>query len=394
MVITIIYNIPLALMLGFYGILFINLINGGDYASLLVALSSVLVSIFGTREVERRTDFLKYGFLLGIINSLIVISIGLMEKYATEHIIKNIEYSLINGFFNTIAVMGLLPVFEHVFGLTTKFKLLELTDLNAPIFKKMLIKAPGTYNHSIMVANMAEAACKEIGANSLLARVGGYYHDIGKLKNADIYIENRPNAGMKSDLSPHNYSKQIIAHVSKGVKIAKQAGLPEDVIKFIEEHHGDSMMAYFYHQALEQANINGQKTQIKQEDFTYPGPMPQSKETAVVMLADAIEAATRSIHEPTYLKLETMVKKIIYNKLNQGELEYSNLTMLELHKVQKALLQILNGIFHTRIEYPEKEDIKKLENKVKKEPVKKKNTTKKAVKKTKTKGKAAKKKTK
>jgi putative nucleotidyltransferase with HDIG domain len=242
------------------------------------------------------------------------------------------------------------------------FQCLPVPQPPGSIFKEMLINAPGTYNHSIMVANMAEAASKEIQANSLLARVGGYYHDIGKLRNSTIFIENKQNN--KIDMTAREYSKEIISHVEKGKEIAKKMNLPQTIIDFIEQHHGDSTMTFFYHQALEEAHKNDSKEKISQEDFRYPGPKPKSKETAILMLADAIEAASRSIQDASYHKLEQMVKKIFSNKLNNGELDYSNLTLMELNKIQNAFLKILNGVFHTRIEYPDDEEIKNLEKKV------------------------------
>ncbi len=361
MMLAILYNVPMALLIGSYAIFFSVTISGANYATLTIAISSSLVSIFGTKDIEKRIDFIKSGFILSLVNSLLIIAISLMEELSAAVILQNIRLAFISGIGNCIAVMGLFPIFESLFSLTTRFKLLELADLNAPIFKRMLIKAPGTYNHSIMVANLAETACKELNTDYLLARVGSYYHDIGKIDNPRLYIENKSD-NAKINLNPLDYCKKIISHVEKGIQIAKENKIPQSVIDFIQEHHGDSLMVYFYHQALEEAQKYGDVT-VNPDDFKYPGPKPRSKETAIVMLADAVEAASRSVKEPTYVKLETMVKKLIYNKLNDGDLEYSDLTMRDLNNIQKAFLRVLNGIFHTRIEYPDKEDIKDLENK-------------------------------
>jgi hypothetical protein len=262
--------------------------------------------------------------------------------------------------------MGVLPLYENIFGITTRFRLLELSDLNAEIFKKMLVKAPGTYNHSIIVSNMAEAACKDIQAEHLLARVGAYYHDIGKIENYGIYIENKITDPTAYKLTPHEYAASIISHVEKGEELAIKYKIPEAVLDFIREHHGRGLMTYFYHQALEEAASSKKHVSITKEQFQYPGPKPHSRETAVVMLADSIEAASRSLVEPTVLKLESLVKKIIFNKLNEGELDNSGLSMSDLTKIQNSFLRILNGIFHTRIEYPKAEDILRLEKKLKK----------------------------
>ncbi len=208
---------------------------------------------------------------------------------------------------------------------------------------------------------MAEAACKDIGANYLLARVGGYYHDIGKIPDAGIYIENKVTDESVKSLTPAEYSRLIISHVEKGVELAHKNKLPSQIIDFVREHHGKTTMTYFYHQALESSEAAGNGGAIDKSDFQYPGPRPRSRESAIVMLADSVEAASRSLQEPTYVKLESLVKKIIYNKLNEDELEHSDLTMQNLNKIQRAFMRVLNGIFHTRIEYPEKEEIERLE---------------------------------
>lgn len=364
MMVSILYNIPLAVITSSSIAFFTFTLFGGDYTSLGIAVSSILMSIFGTRHLERRTDFLKSGLVIGIVNAVVLLGLGLMEEQSMTGVVRMMYFALISGVLNAMAVIGIFPVFEHFFGITTIFKLYELSDLNAPIFKKMLIRAPGTYNHSIMVANMAEAACRDIGADFLLARVGGYYHDIGKIDNAQIFIENKKNPNEPVNIPAKDYSRMIISHVEKGVEIAKKNKLPQNVIDFIREHHGDSMMTYFYHQALEKAQASGDLESVHRSYFQYPGPKPHSKETAVVMLADAIEAASRSVQEPSYAKLESLVKKIITTRLNEGDLDHSDLTMQDITSVQKSFLQILNGIFHTRLEYPQHDEIKKLEEKV------------------------------
>ncbi len=353
----------IAILVSIFIIFFTFIISLASFPTLIIAFSSTILGIIVIRDIEKRTDFLRGGFTIGIINSVIVISIGLIEEYSAYNIFKNIELSFAHGIMNSILVLGIFPLYENIFGVTTRFKLLELSDLNAKIFKRMLIKAPGTYNHSLMVANMAEAACEAIGANPILARVGGYYHDIGKINNARYFVENKTNSSGDVELSPDAYTKLIISHVEMGVELARQNNLPDSIIDFIKEHHGTSIMTYFYHQALEMAESSGE-TSVNKEDYQYPGPKPRSRETAVVMIADSVEAASRSLQDPTSIKLEGLVKKIIYNKLNDGELENSNLNMSDLGLIQKSVLRVLNGVFHTRLEYPEDEEVKKLEEKV------------------------------
>ena len=366
MIISIIYNSVLAFFVGVHIVFFTAMISGGDFSVVIVAFSSAMIGVFVNSNVERRTDFLKGGFILGFFNSIVVIAVALMDEMSYMHGIKTIHICFINGVVNSILVMGVLPLYENIFGITTRFRLLELSDLNADIFKKMLVKAPGTYNHSIIVSNMAEAACKDIQAEYLLARVGAYYHDIGKIENSGLYIENKITDPSASRLTPHEYAASIISHVEKGEELAVKYKIPEAVMDFIREHHGRGLMTYFYHQALEKAASSKKHISVIKEHFQYPGPKPHSRETAVVMLADSIEAASRSLVEPTVLKLESLVKKIIFNKLNEGELDNSGLSMSDLTKIQNSFLRILNGIFHTRIEYPKAEDISRLEKKIKK----------------------------
>ncbi|HOR93339.1 MAG TPA: HDIG domain-containing protein [Spirochaetota bacterium] len=359
MILAIMYNIHIAMLIGMYIVFFVAIITKGDFTSLLLAFSSALSGVFVVGDVERRSDFLRGGFTLGLINSVIVVSVGLMNELSFAMILNNIGLAFVSGIINAIVVFGVFPIYENLFGLTTKFKLLELSDLNAPIFREMLIKAPGTYNHSIMVATLAESACKEIGANALLARVGGYYHDIGKIQDANFYIENKVTDPRAKKLSALEYCKLIISHVEKGVELARKNNLPEMVIDFIREHHGQTVMTYFYHQALEESGASGDI--IQKSDFQYPGPKPHTRETAVVMLADAIEAAARSIQEPTIEKLESLIKRIINNRLNEGDLDHADITMNELNKIQHSILRVLQGIFHSRIEYPTDDEINRLE---------------------------------
>ncbi|OHD63202.1 MAG: hypothetical protein A2176_11550 [Spirochaetes bacterium RBG_13_51_14] len=364
MILSILYNRYLSIMVGIYIVFFTTIISGGSISTTMIAFSSALVGVFVNEKVEMRTDFLRGGFIVGMINSILVISVALIQEIPVLNtsFIMIIAIALANGIINSILTLGILPLYENLFGITTKFRLLELSDLNADIFKEMLMKAPGTYNHSMLVSTMAEAACKEIGASHLLARVGAYYHDIGKIADAGMYIENRVTDPRAKYMSPLKYAQLIISHVEKGVSLAAENELPDSVISFIREHHGQTTMTFFYHQSLEDADTRSNEP-ISKSDFQYPGPKPHNKEAAVVMLADSIEAAARSLQNPTYEKLDGLVRKIVYNKLNEGELEFSDLSMTELRVVQDAFISLLKGIFHSRIEYPDDFDLKKLEKK-------------------------------
>jgi hypothetical protein len=363
MMISILYNIYLSLFVALYIVFFTFMMVEVDLQIVIITFSSALIGSFINLNVDRRSDFFKGGLILGAINSVIIIALSFIENAPLKITLTHCQLAVANGILNSILVLGIFPIYEHVFDITTRFKLLELSDLNADIFKKMLLNAPGTYNHSLLVSTLAEAACKEIRANYMLARVGAFYHDIGKIPDAGVYIENGITDVRAKKFTPTEYSKLIISHVDKGVSMAKASGLPESVIEFISEHHGTSTMTYFYHQALENASASNEEF-VNKDDFQYHGPKPRSKETAIVMLADAIEAASRSIKDPTKDKIEGLVRKIIYNKLNDGELDSSGLSMVELKKVQNVFLNMLFGIFHTRIEYPDTDRVKALEKEV------------------------------
>ena len=253
-----------AMLIGIFIIFFTFIISQTEFITLIIAFSSAILGIIVIRNLEKRTEFLRVGFSIGLINSLIIIAVGLIDESSASNIVKNIQLSFAHGIMNSILVMGIFPLYENVFGLTYKAKTLELSDLNAKIFKRMLMKAPGTYNHSLMVANMAEAACEAIGADTILARVGGYYHDIGKVSNAKFFVENKGNSNNMPELPPEEYTSLILSHVDKGVELARENRLPDSIIDFIREHHGTSIMTYFYHQALEKADSEG-KTGINKK---------------------------------------------------------------------------------------------------------------------------------
>lgn len=374
MMVSILYNVFLSLFSGLYLIFFTLMMVGVDLYTALIVFSTALIGTFINSNVGRRSDFFKGGLILGVIVAVLIFAIVMIENSSFKMAFYLSQLALANGIINSIMVLGIFPLYEHVFDITTRFKLMELSDLNADIFKKMLLNAPGTYNHSLLVATLAESASIEIDANHMLARVGGYYHDIGKISDPGMYIENTITDSRAKRLPPADYSRLIISHVSKGVELAREYSLPESVIDFIREHHGNSIMTFFYHQALENASTDG-VDKVDRSDFQYPGPKPHSKETAIVMLADAVEAASRSLKHPSRDRIKGMVTKIIYNKLNDGDLDNSELSMKELKVVENSFLNILYGIFHTRIEYPDAEDVKDLEKEIEKEVIEDKGET-------------------
>jgi putative nucleotidyltransferase with HDIG domain len=246
--------------------------------------------------------------------------------------------------------IGLLPFLETAFGITSAVKLVELSNPNQPLLKRLLMETPGTYHHSIMVSNLAEGAADAVGADALLARVGSYYHDIGKIKRPYFFIENQLHQDNPHDkLAPSLSTLIITAHVKDGLELAREYRLPEILRQFIEEHHGTSLVSYFYGKAME----NASKDNLEDEDFRYEGPKPQTKETAIVMLADSVEAGVRAMGKVHPGRIEGCVRRLIKEKLEDGQLEECNLTFGELEVIAKAFIRILSGIFHNRIEYPD-----------------------------------------
>jgi putative nucleotidyltransferase with HDIG domain len=263
--------------------------------------------------------------------------------------INIIGFFIINGML-TLFVQPLIYVYEKLFGLISDITLLEFSDTNSKLLKELSEKAPGTFNHSLQVANLAEAASNEIGANSLLVRVGSLYHDIGKILSPSFYSENQKSTiSPHEDLNPEQSAEIIINHVHEGIKIAKQNKLPDRVIDFIRTHHGTSNVYYFLKKEIE---IKGEEY-VDKEKFTYPGPQPFSKETAILMMADSVEAASKSLRTPDYKKINEFVNQLIDKQMISGQFQFSNITLMEIEQVKKILIKKLVNIYHLRIEYPE-----------------------------------------
>jgi putative nucleotidyltransferase with HDIG domain len=305
-------------------------------------VSSILV--FGAR---RRMAVIRAGLMVSILQAIMVFFIdGLRIVSPVRYI-----FLMANGIVSSVIVVGVLPIFEYLFKTVTNISLLELADFNHPLLQQMVLEAAGTYHHSLVVGNLSEAACQAIGANALLARIGAYYHDIGKLKKPDYFSENQNIKESKHDtLSPTMSKLVIMNHVKDGIEMAKRHKLNPRLIDFIMQHHGNSLVYYFYRRALE--NLE-EDQEIKEEGFRYPGPKPNTKETAIVLLADSVEAAARTLKEPTPVKIEELVHKIINNKFIDGQLDECELTLKDLEKISTVFIRILGGIYHSRIIYPE-----------------------------------------
>ncbi len=323
-------------------------------AFLILSLFSI-IAISQIRYAER-VDVIKTGFNIGIAGLLIVFSIYILEKCLIEVdnvlLIKNCSFIFLNGIFSAIIASGLMPLLESMFKIITPYGLAELGDHNQKLLKRLQMDAPGTYHHSLMVSNLCEAAAEAIGADPILARVGALYHDIGKLKRPLFFVENQSYFLIEN---PHNkftprISKMIItAHPKDGIEIAKEYKLPQVVQNFIIQHHGEGLASYFYNQAVQEEGVEN----VKEEQFRYPGPKPNTKETAILMIADAVESAVRSLKSPTPEEIENMINKIIVERLNDGQLSDSPLTLKDIKTIATTFSRILRGMQHNRIKYQE-----------------------------------------
>ncbi|MBU1906404.1 MAG: HDIG domain-containing protein [Candidatus Omnitrophica bacterium] len=313
---------------------------------------SGLISSILVLNARRRMTIIRAGFLAGILQAMLLFFIDIFWVVPKEVYYFSYATLFFNGLVSSIIALGVLPLFEYLFNTITNISLLELADFNHPLLQRMILEAPGTYHHSLIVGNLSEAACGAIGANALLARIGAYYHDIGKLEKPEYFSENQNIFASKHDTLTPSMSKLVItSHTKDGVELAKKYKLNQSIINFIRQHHGKSLVYFFYRRALESLE---EDQDIKEEGFRYPGPKPDSKETAVVMLADSVEAATRALKEPSPSKISEVVHKIINNKFIDGQLDECELTLKDLEKIAAVFIRLLGGIYHSRINYPEK----------------------------------------
>ncbi|BDG36830.1 HD family phosphohydrolase [Saccharococcus caldoxylosilyticus] len=331
--------------------------NGTVQVSLAIyLLTSGLAGSFFLHQQLRKAKIWQAGLFVAFINMVLILAMILLKNghYSLSEIGMFLLMALASGIFSAILTIGLLPMLEAAFGILSSIRLIELSNPNHPLLRKILIEAPGTYHHSIMVANLAEAACEAIGANGLLARVACYYHDIGKTKRPRYFIENQISGNPHDHLSPQLSKNIILAHVADGVAILKKHRMPKEIIDIAEQHHGTTLLKYFYHKALEQTGF------VLEEEFRYPGPKPQTKEAAIVSIADSVEAAVRSLSSPSQEKIEKIVRAIIADRLQDNQLNECDITLKELEIVARSFCETLNGVFHSRIEYPEirKEKVK------------------------------------
>ena len=356
MLVMLLYNdLQLTLLMSVVSSLMVGLVLGNLEATAVFFIGSLTVA-YRLKDARTRGRLIEAGFLIGMAGVLTVIllhpswdMIG-SKRFLTVYF----QPLMINGFIVAALVMGTLKAFEWVFGCLTNFSLLELSDFNHSLLKRLIMEAPGTYHHSLVVSNISEAAADTIGANSLLARVGAYYHDIGKMVKPHYFTENQLLEGSKHDnLEPSMSRLVILNHVKEGMELARQYKLHPRIIEFIPEHHGTSLIHFFYQRALEEA---GPEEKVDQQNFRYPGPKPQSRETAIVMMADSAEGSVRALDEPIPARIDETVRKVINNKFIDGQLDECTITLKDLDQISATFSRVLSAMYHSRVKYPEKKN--------------------------------------
>ncbi|RKX22653.1 MAG: hypothetical protein DRP35_01425 [Candidatus Zixiibacteriota bacterium] len=354
---TLLYDVEVGIFSTFILAILLGIMHRFDFSTALMTIFVGNISCFISKEVRRRSHFFKIIFVTAFAYVVYITLIENLMLSPAVSILEETKYGLINGVICSFLVIGILPVFESLFGFTTDLTLLELSDMNHTLLKRLAMEAPGTYHHSISVGNLSEAAAKAIDGNPLLARVGAYYHDIGKIEIPEYFVENQLGIKSKHEtLNPSMSSIILGSHVKKGRLLGEAHDIPDAVLNFIEEHHGTMVMKYFYNKAIK----NGEN--VDKEKFRYSGPKPQTRETGIAMLADAVEAASRTLENPKPARINNLIQKIIDDRFQSGELDQCPLTLRDLAKIKKSFAKVLIGAFHHRVEYPDKdEDEKKTE---------------------------------
>ena len=350
---TLLLNYRISLVVSITNIILMAVAVSFNIEIIILAIVSVIVGATFLKKMQQRNDIVYSCIYIAILNGVMTLSISALVTSNLKEILLDTAFILVGSLLSGILSTGLLPFFESMFDIVTNVKLLELSNPNNPLLKKLLMEAPGTYHHSVIVANLAEVATEAVGGNALLARIGAYYHDIGKTKKPYFFKENQlGKENPHDDITPELSKLLIISHVKDGLELAREYKLPKVIQDFIPTHHGKTLVKYFY---LTAKNNAENPDDIKEEDYMYPGPKPKTKEQCILMLADSVEAAVRSINNPTKEKIESMVDNIVKDKLSSGQLDDSQLTISDVKKIKKCFLKTLNGIYHERIEYPKDE---------------------------------------
>lgn len=360
MMLTLLLNYKIALVVSTLNIIIIGALNGFDVQIMLIGIISSMLGSTLLKKMQQRNELLYSTLYIAVASAVLTLSTGILISSDFVYVLINGGIAVIGGLLSGIFALGILPFLEGTFNEVTTLKLLELSNPNNPLLKKLLMEAPGTYHHSMLVANLAEMAAEEVGANSVITRIGSYYHDIGKTERPYFFGENQMNGdNPHNNITPSLSTMIIKSHVKDGIELAKKHNLPKVIQDIISEHHGKTLVKYFYYTMK---NIAQDPDEIKEEDYRYEGPIPSTKEAGIVMLADSIEASVRSIKDPNKDKINEMVNNIMDDKLSSGQLNNCNLTLKDIEKIRVCFLNTLNGIYHHRVEYP-KEKIKNLNEK-------------------------------
>lgn len=381
---NLVYILPLGLP-AIFAAMFLGLETGVGVAFLMATFTALivprpfplfiyfvtagLVAVWGVKNCRRRIALIKAGLAISLVNMCFLAAFKLLEyPFGFKDLLNSEAYALAGGLITGILALGLTPIMEDAFRYSSNIRLLELLNLDQPVLRKLMLVAPGTYHHSMVVGQMVEAAAETIGANPMLAKAAAYYHDIGKIKKPIYFVENQIGENKHEKLAPSMSGLILISHVKDGVDLARKNQLGEPIVDIIRQHHGTSFISYFYNKAKAQA-ANPDKVNI--EDYRYPGPRPQTKEAGLVLLADQVEAASKTLTEPTPARIQGLVQKIINNVFADGQLDECELTLKDLHHIAKSFHKILGGIFHQRIHYPQPVDKKKSNEDLDKQPPKK-----------------------
>lgn len=327
---------------------------GGNFNVLVLGLLVSVAAIYTTRDVKRRTSLFRAGFWIGAVKILFALILAVLDKPTWQVLLPQLGVAMLCGLASALLAMLLIPLFEHLFKITTDISLLELSDLSHPLLQSLAINAPGTYHHSLMMASLAQNAAEAIGANGLMLRVCAYFHDIGKLVKPGFFSENiQFTENPHDELTPSMSTLVIVSHIKEGVTLAKKYKLPQVIIDGIEQHQGTSLVSVFYHRAKTQQK---ETSAVNAEDFRYAGPRPQTREMAILMLADGCEAASRSLEKPTPVRITNLISDIFDSRLRDGQLDECDLTLAELNKIKQAFVFSLTNMLHGRVAYPKDEN--------------------------------------
>ena len=353
MLVRIVLNSEVSLIFAILSSVVTGMLFGNSFVVLLFAFLASLAGAHWVKHVTERSSLFRAGLRLGMFNFALVFALHLMTSRAFDlQLLYKLLFAFSGGLAAAVMVTGIIPLVESIFRYTTNIKLLELANMNNPLLRDLMVQAPGTYHHSIIVGNLAEAAAENIGVNPLMVRVAAYYHDIGKIRKPLYFIENIGSQENRHDkLAPSMSALVLMAHVKDGVEMAREHRLGRTLGDVIRQHHGTSLMKFFYDKA--KSKVDPEVEHIDERDYRYPGPKPQTREAALIMLADAVEAASRTLTDPTPARIQGMVQKIINNIFIDGQLDECELTLKDIHNIAKSFNLVLGGIFHYRVDYPE-----------------------------------------